>query len=293
MSELIAQTAAAQTIGTRDRQEDAVVAYASDDGGPALAILSDGMGGHDDGDLASRVIASEMFSEIFIAAARLGTFCDHAPQVFRAALNCANQRLSHHIQAGRINKNTGGTLICATVLDGTLRWLSVGDSWLYVFRQGQLTQLNETHSFARQLDQMVENDLIDAQAALNHPDRNCLTSAVTGSEIPKVDCPDRGYKLAPDDIVILASDGIDILGPHEVRKSLRRTQAKSSAKIARSLLQTVRAKDAADQDNSSVIVIKMQRADVKRAGNWLGLRQCWNTISTQARTWANPERVRT
>lgn len=293
MTDLIAQTATAQAIGARDRQEDAVVAYSSEDGGPALAILSDGMGGHDDGDLASRIIVSEMFSEVFIAAARIGSFCHNAPQVFQAALKCANHRLYQHIKAGRLHKHTGGTLVCATVLQGQLRWLSVGDSCLHVFRRGGLKHLNEKHSVAAQLDRMVDDNLIDAKTAQSHPDRHCLTSAVTGNKIPKVDCPDSGYDLQPDDIVVLASDGLDVLDADEICNLIDQNRTQSSASIARRLMQAVRAKNAPDQDNSSVIVIKIQREEDKQAGNLTKLWQNVGQMATQARVRANPTRLRT
>ena len=292
MSKLVTHVATGQTIGTRKRQEDAVMAYAPQNGDPAIAILSDGMGGHEDGDLAGRIIASEMFSELFVASARHGAIKFHAGQIFRDALHCANGQLQHHMKAGRISENTGGTLVCATVTGGQLHWLSVGDSWLYLFRQGQLKPLNEIHSMASQLDKMVECNQIDETTALTHPDRHCLTSAVTGREIPKVDCPEMGLDLEPHDIVILASDGIDVLGEAEICRQIKQTQSKSSEAIAAGLLDAIKNKADPDQDNSSVIAIKVASGEHVPAPGVSRLGRVFSLIGGMTRTRLAPAKVR-
>lgn len=274
MAELISMVASAQDIGTRSRQEDAVVAHASHGADPLLAVLSDGMGGHDDGDLASRIIASEMFGELFIAAARKSAMQRQSTNVFRAALNCANLRLKQHIDAGRLGQNTGGTLICVTIHDNQLRWISVGDSSLYLLRDNTLRRLNVLHSMAAQLDLMVANDQIDAETAKAHPDRHCLTSAVTGREIVSIDCPDGAQNLLPGDVVVLASDGIDVLTENDIARIVKDNKEDDCAAIARALLNAVKKADVPDQDNTSIIVIKSKEAVPKRRGAiaWLGHR---------------------
>lgn len=260
MTELAAEAATAQNIGRRTRQEDAVIAHMPQNG-PGLAVLSDGMGGHDDGDLASRILASEMFGELFLAAAR------GAPgeTPFRSALDSANARLRQHISAGCISEDTGGTLVSVAVDGDRLNWLSVGDSPLYLSRGGKLIRLNENHSMAAQLDLMVRNGAMEADVAQSHPHRHCLTSAVTGRSIPRVDCPAEPLALCPGDILLLASDGLDVLTDAEILALIRRHGTAGSAALARALMEAVARKESPQQDNVSLVVVSFSAAAAGRA----------------------------
>lgn len=256
MTDLVAEAASGQHIGSRSRQEDAVIAQFPQGDMPGVAVLSDGMGGHDDGDLAGRILASEMFGEMYLAAARPDRHPDTPGKVFHAALERTNARLKQHIDAGYISADTGGTLLCVTVEGRALRWLSVGDSPLYLFRDGQVTQLNQLHSMAIQLDLMVKNGAMEASAAAQHPHRHCLTSAVTGGQIPHIDCPADPLMLEPGDTVVLASDGLNVLSEAEIAQTLRRSARKGCGAITRALLAAVRAQNAPHQDNVTLVVIR-------------------------------------
>ncbi|MEM1236218.1 MAG: protein phosphatase 2C domain-containing protein [Pseudomonadota bacterium] len=257
MANLSADTALAQDIGSRARQEDAVVAYCSKGTELTIAVLSDGMGGHKDGDLASRIIAREMFGELYVAAARPKALRHSNSLMLRAALSNANHRLAQHVASGHISDDTGGTVVCVEIQDGQMRWLSVGDSLLYLMRDGRLKRLNQLHLVAAQLDMMVAFDQLDVHTALSHPDRYCLTSAVTGQTIPKIDCPDTTLDLQEGDVVLVASDGIDVLEEPQISSIIEENLHRESKDIADEVLCAVRNAGAIDQDNTSVIVIKI------------------------------------
>lgn len=256
MADLTAEAASGQHIGQRTRQEDAVIAQFPEGDVTGVAVLSDGMGGHDDGDLAGRLLASEMFGELYLSAARDNTGTQTPGDVLRAALDRANTRLKQHIDAGCISADTGGTLLCVTVEAGNLRWLSVGDSPLYLYRDGVLRQLNDLHSMATQLDLMVTNGAMSADAAAQHPHRHCLTSAVTGGQVPQIDCPDDALPLAPGDVVLLASDGLNVLDDTQITDLIGRHAQTGSAAITGALLQAVRKRHSPQQDNVSLVTIR-------------------------------------
>lgn len=265
MPELTTEAVAAQHIGRRTRQEDAMIAQFPH-GGPGLAVLSDGMGGHNDGDLASRILVSEMFGELFLAAARPPDPRDETAQSFLTqrfigALEGANKRLQQHIGAGCISDDTGGTLLSVTVDAGQLRWISVGDSPLYLCRDGGIRRLNELHSMSTQLDLMVRNGAMTAQTARTHPHRHCLTSALTGRSIPRIDCPKTSVALEPGDVILLASDGLNVLEDARIGALTHQARPKGSAAIAQTLLDAVRLEDTPDQDNVSLIAIRIDSAE--------------------------------
>ncbi len=260
MPELIAQAATAMSIGRRPRQEDAVLADFSRGSDLGLAVLSDGMGGHNDGDLASRIIVGEMFGELFFSGARVEALQACTTEAFHHALGMANKSLKRHAEAGSISKDTGGTLVSVAVIKEKLRWISVGDSPLYLFRDRRLHRLNEIHSLAAQIDMMARCGELDSETARNHPQRGYLTSALTGGDVRHVDCPDTALHLRPDDIVLLASDGVNVLSDQQICELIARHRRSSSEVLANALLDEVHAQRARDQDNISIVAIKMRPA---------------------------------
>ena len=259
MGNLVADAGAATDIGRRTRQEDAVISDFSLGAPVGLAVLSDGMGGHDDGDLASRIIVSEMFGELFFSGARVSALTRDVPRVMKSALSLVNKRLARHTKSGTLSTDTGGTLLSVALIDNALSWISVGDSPLYLFRDNELARLNENHSFAPQIDMMVREGVLDAKAGRNHPQRSCLTSAVTGASIREVDCPNEAMPLRNADIVLLASDGLNVLSDDEIKRQIRRNRFRTGQGIATALLNAALACKAPDQDNIALVVIKLKR----------------------------------
>jgi serine/threonine protein phosphatase PrpC len=100
--------------------------------------------------------------------------------------------------------------------------------------------------------------MIDADAARRHPQRNCLTSALTGQAIPEVDCPEGRLALRHGDLVVLASDGVQVLAQSELASILARAATASSRELASALIEAVLAAGDPEQDNTSVIVIKVE-----------------------------------
>jgi PPM family protein phosphatase len=139
----------------------------------------------------------------------------------------------------------------------------VGDSPLFLYRGGKLTQLNEDHSMAPQIDFMVKSGLMDAEVGANHPDRNCLISVLMGTRIPKIDCPTKPYELKAGDIVVCSSDGLQFMTNAQIEKVLGKYRKTRSTEIAERLLQELNRLDDPDQDNISFTIIKINDASVR------------------------------
>jgi serine/threonine protein phosphatase PrpC len=149
------------------------------------------------------------------------------------------------------------------LVENRLWWISVGDSPLFLYRGGKLSQLNEDHSMAPQIDFMVKSGLMDAETGANHPDRNCLISVLMGMRIPKVDCPVRPVDLKAGDIVICASDGLQFLTNAQIEKVVGKYSRKRSTEIAERLLEELVRLDDPDQDNISFTIIKVNDASAR------------------------------
>ena len=249
--------------GARDYQEDAITSDFPVGAEAGFVVLADGMGGHAAGDVASKIVLTEVFSELKFHFADVHAFEARAPEILRGVADLANETLRQHTRSHPETEGMGATLVVPALVENRLWWISIGDSPLFLFRGGRLTQLNEDHSMAPQIGFMVKSGLMDPAVAANHPDRNCLISVLMGTRIPKIDCPARPYELQAGDIVLCASDGVQFLTTAQIEKVLNRHRKARSTEIAERLLEELERLDDPDQDNISFTVIKVNDASVR------------------------------
>ncbi len=247
--------------GRRAQQEDALAADFPHGGELSFAVLSDGMGGHAAGEIASKIVVTEVFSELKFQSSDPAAMEENMGEILRAAAVAANECVQAHTQSDPGTAGMGATLLAPIITKRGLWWISVGDSPLYLFRDGSLTQLNEDHSLAPQIDQMAQEGLIEADVAQNHPDRNCLTSVLIGETIEKIDCPEAPTELLPGDIVIAASDGLQVVPDAQIEKIIKRNRDLPGAQLAEELLHKLLETDDPNQDNLSFCLIKVREAN--------------------------------
>ncbi len=255
--ELVLEIAGDQIDGARDYQEDAfLITYLDDDVGDskssALVIMADGMGGHAAGNIASNLVVST-FNKSFTG----GFGREEAPITLRGSLEKANDALRESIKETPALDGMGCTMVTAAITKSRVFWVSVGDSHLYIIRDHELFKKNEDHSYGGYLDRMKEQGMeVEAEAGLS---RNMLMSAMTGDEIPEIDCPSKGFQLLPGDRVVVASDGLDTLSQGTI---LQTSLWSSSAKeCVQALLAAVDEAKKPRQDNTTVIVCDVAQRD--------------------------------
>ena len=261
---LIYDVASALAQGQRDQQEDAVIADFPLDGEIGFAVLADGMGGHAAGDMASKIVVTEVFSELKLQSGDPSSFEENIPQILADAAAAANECVRLHAEHHPGSQGMGATLVAPVLINNKMYWVSVGDSPLFLYRDGDLHQLNEDHSLAGQIDLLVQKGLMEAHTAENHPDRHCLTSVLIGDQIPRIDCPRKPLSLRDGDIILVASDGLQFLDDCEIEGLIEEKAHLSSAEITRYLISALDALDDPHQDNVSLCVIKAN-ADGKQA----------------------------
>lgn len=248
--------------GARPYQEDASAVWPGDgelvpkitatppNGTALVAVLADGMGGHAGGSLASTTICGTFLAH-FLGAGGEGR------KRLSPALDAANAAIAEKVRTSPGLAGMGATLVGATIGADGLSWVSVGDSPMYLYRQGELVQLNEDHSLAPVIDKLVEQGKITADEARSDPRRHYLRSAVTGEDIEMIDAPDRPLPLVDGDIILLASDGIHTLEPDEMSQLIADHEAQGSEAVAERLVRAVDDAGAPHQDNTTVVVIKV------------------------------------
>lgn len=255
------------SLGQRDHQEDALAIDFPIGAGFGFAVLSDGMGGHAAGDVASKIVVTEVFSELKFQSSDTEALQSDVVAVLKDAAFSANDCMKAHTETHSETEGMGATLLAPVFFGSKLHWISVGDSPLFLFRGNALMQLNEDHSMAPQIDFMLQAGAISEDAAANHPDRNALTSVLFGDEIEAIDCPDEPFQLEDGDIVIAASDGLQYLPNDRICAVVRKNLARPAAVIAKALLDALEELEDPAQDNVSFAVIKAQ----SRASDRIGL----------------------
>ncbi|WP_343116749.1 PP2C family protein-serine/threonine phosphatase [Ostreiculturibacter nitratireducens] len=249
--------ATALSRGQRDYQEDAVIADFSVGADFGFAVLGDGMGGHAAGDVASKIVVTEVFAELKFQSGAPEVFEGAVADMLLSAAETANAAIAAQVAEDSSLHGMGSTLVAPVIFKDRLYWISIGDSPLYLYRDGTLRQINEDHSMGPQIDLMVKTGQLAPELARDHPDRNLLRSVVMGARISMIDCKPVPTKLLPGDTVIAASDGIQYLTDEEIVQVLAETKAKSSDDTARALLAAVNELDDPEQDNVALVVVKL------------------------------------
>jgi protein phosphatase len=239
-----------QNQGGREYQQDAMAIKQFGSLG-VLAVLADGMGGYEGGEIASR-LASEKMREFTIEGEDVGAS-------LRKSLENANEAIRAYKQEHPEVQSMGTTLIACFMSDESCQWISVGDSPLWLIRnRSQIERINANHSIAGLLDLQVRNGEISAEEARSNPQRHMLTSAVSGEEIPTVDLS-TPLRLHKDDLLILASDGIETLEPERILEIVRAhvpvTTQENIQQAAEALVREVIATGKPNQDNVTVILL--------------------------------------
>ncbi|MEM7469958.1 MAG: protein phosphatase 2C domain-containing protein [Pseudomonadota bacterium] len=252
--------ASAISCGARDYQEDALVSEFSNGDDLGFVVLADGMGGHAAGDIASKIVVTRMFSELTFQRDAMLQGASGICDTLRNAAKNANECIENHARTNPDTKGMGSTLVSAVVTQGALHWISIGDSPLFLFRDGVLMQLNEDHSMSRQIDLMVQKGMLSEEEGEKHPDRNVLTSALFGAPIPQMDCPAEPVRLQAGDTVLVASDGLQFLDDDMIQTVLRDRPLSRSTEIADALIAHLMMLNDPDLDNVTISVIQVKHA---------------------------------
>jgi len=233
----------------------------------ALFMVADGMGGHAAGEIASRLAVDTIVA--FINDTRDADInrtwpfpYDHTLSLdgnrLKAAFRLANRRLGSAVDANDTLRGMATT--AAAVLfsqgnppgqggRGAPTVAHVGDSRVYRWRDGSLSQITQDHSW---VSEQVRAGVMTEKDARRHPWRNVVTRALSGGTDPEVDtvelAPVRGERFQ------LCSDGLSGVVPHETIARIL-GQQESLEKICDRLIAA--ANDGGGPDNITVLVIQI------------------------------------
>lgn len=239
----------AQILGDRPEQEDSFSTSVTDDG--VLAVLADGMGGYSHGKMASSLVVKTFVRE-FTRSSNIFPI-----DVF---LRDTAYRSNEKLLSKRKGERTGTTLVAVIISEGYLYWVSVGDSAIALYRNGQFINLNKKHIFQSVLEERYLSGKISMEEVLKHPKRKRLTNFVGYEALSEVETNRRFIKLVKGDRVILCSDGVyNSITEMEIEESLKKSM--HPIKVAEEIVEKIRQKRFPQQDNATIIILERNNSD--------------------------------
>ena len=163
-----------------------------------LWAVADGMGGHEAGDLASRMEVE--------ALQQIPPPVDWSDflQSVRATLHEVNRELREESARRYQNRTIGSTVVVLLAHEDQCACLWLGDSRIYRLRDGQLQQMTRDHSHVQQL---VDQGLLTPEEAHRHPLANVITRAIGSTDDLQID--EVVHPLQAGDMFLLCSDGLN------------------------------------------------------------------------------------
>jgi protein phosphatase len=227
----------------RSHNEDSFALVPLSDG--ALLAVADGVGGSRAGEVASE-IATETFVALLSSPATGG---EPDSARLREALEAANERILEQGQSSE-HQGMGTTMTCAWVAHQRLAYAHVGDSRLYLYREGLLSRITQDHSVAEEL---VRRGSLPPEQAVHHPQRHVLTRYLG---LHPLDCDEGTEDLREGDVLLLCTDGLtDALSEREIEQEL----AAGFDGVALRLVEA--ANRAGGPDNTTVAAVRIEAPD--------------------------------
>ena len=230
----------------RSNNEDSVAV----ENDAAMAVLADGMGGYNAGEVASHMLTSFINAELGRWLREVTVQATEA-DVHRAMDICvdnANRAIFNAANSNPQYAGMGTTLVMAVFREGTLLMGHVGDSRGYRLRAGRLQQITRDHSL---LQEQIDAGLITAEQAAFSANKNLVTRAVGVEDTVLLET--HSHEAQGGDLFLLCSDGLsDMLDDAAIGSVVASHDSLQSCCQA---LVTA-ANDAGGKDNISVILVR-------------------------------------
>jgi serine/threonine protein phosphatase Stp1 len=226
-------------VGLRRKVNEDSVLVRTDRG---LWAVADGMGGHEAGDVASKMVTDALLRLPIIYG------LDSLVEGAIAAINKVNRELIALAASNGASRTIGSTVVGLAIANHQFRCFWAGDSRAYRVRDNQIAQITRDHSLVQDL---VAAGMLDPEEAHHHPNANVITRAVGVVEALNVETVSGDAR--PGDQFLLASDGLTgLVDDHELLEALTSRRPADAADL---LLETALSRGA--PDNVSLVITKL------------------------------------
>lgn len=169
--------------------------------GFGYAIVADGMGGHEAGEVASKM-AVDIINEQLAKNLSDGISCSQAGEIVREAFAKANSEIYEYAQNNHKLMGMGTTTTLAMIYHENIIVAHVGDSRAYEIDEKEIRQITHDHSYVQEL---VDRGEITPERAKHHPKKNFITRAMGTEDIVKIDITIKEYE---GEVLLVCSDGL-------------------------------------------------------------------------------------
>jgi protein phosphatase len=237
----------------RSHNEDSIAA----DAGNGLVVLADGMGGYNAGEVASGMATTVIITEMQQMLANVQPYAidektnkEVGARLVREQVLKANSSIYQAAQSQPQYAGMGTTLVVALFYDNRVLVAHLGDSRLYLLRDGKFKQVTRDHSL---LQEQIDSGLITPEQAKKAAHKNLVTKAL-GID-PSVEPEIKEYPTQVGDIYLLCSDGLcDMVEDDDIGMTVQALGANLKL-CAQQLVQM--ANDNGGRDNVSVILVRV------------------------------------
>ena len=231
--------------GSRKVNQDRIAYTFSRDA--LLLVVADGMGGHAGGEIAAQ-IAVRLFIERFQQEAK--PILKNPLKFLQDTMVRAHSALGSYANQFSMLETPRTTCVACIVQAGHAYWCHVGDSRLYLFRQGGLIGSTKDHS---KVQYLVDQGIIGADEVMSHPDRNKIFSCLGGLVDPVIDLS-RRTPLRNGDVLVLCTDGLwTVFEQREIATWLTSTPILTTAP---QMMREGEKRGGAEGDNLSAIIVR-------------------------------------
>ncbi|MCD8361601.1 MAG: protein phosphatase 2C domain-containing protein [Lachnospiraceae bacterium] len=243
-------------IGCREEQQDRAFFKALHE--ELFAVVCDGMGGTDCGALASETaicVAEKLFAQR-IESGRTEEVAAFLQNVLFETDDTVYDKL------GR--KDGGTTELAVLVQRDQLFWFSVGDSRLYIFRDGDMIQATRDHNYMLRLDEQMEKKEITEEFYRSEEERGeALISYMGMGGVTTFDLTHTPFELKAGDILLLCTDGLYKALPQEMIRYVLSTNSTLDRKARQLMSQVLVQKEMLLLDNTTFVLIELKETGGK------------------------------
>lgn len=234
-------------VGTRENQQDAMFVERNAEKNYTLAIVCDGMGGLDGGAIASQSAVSYIAGEVHDVADRAGIH----KELLRITRDADKVIADLKDESGNEIK-AGTTMVAVFIKDGILHWVSVGDSKLYLMKQGILKCITNEHNYSFMVRQNAVEGKLEFDPKVR---RDALVSYLGIGGLTYVDTNQAPVTLQDGDMLLLCSDGLYRNLSEDMICELMKEKADVN-RIAENLTTAALLNAKGSQDNTTAIVLR-------------------------------------
>jgi len=258
--------------GKNNEDNFAVSAYSINQNNPTpsvFAILSDGIGGHRSGEVASEMTVN-LISQI-VSQSDGG----HPLAVFQQGFYAVSEKIVEQAEQDASQKGMGATAACVWIIDRQLYIAYAGDSRIYLLRGKRIQQLSRDHTWVQEA---LDKGILSRAAIKSHPNLHVIRRYIGSSEPPEPDLrlylrpgesdqearSNQGMLLLPGDVILLSTDGLtDLVSDTEIANMLPGRTLKQAAKALIDL-----ANQRGGHDNITVLLMGVPGWDADKPPGW-------------------------